>query len=527
MMNHARVFKKTAPNGKITVYVEKRELMISENGIEPLYGVLFVDATYIKDRKVYGQFVLTFRYGREDEEVMGLRFCNEACLQACVLWPLSEDQKKALHTLTPLQDTLLKRLGTGAVAFCFSISALAPPSVTLLPARTYMGAPIGTNYDIRIFVGESSDDKPHKRSSIRMGIKLAQISTFAPALQPYAANSRQLLLTDGKVSVEATLDKEIYQREEPVSVTITINNNSSRNVKKIKVLVIQFVDVAMFSNGKFKNVVASLESTEGCPVLPGKCLTKSFQLSPARGTIKNWIALEEFYDRESTLASSVVKPSNGERNVFAIYVNYYVKVKLLTSALGGEVCVKVPFKIMRIHNPSDSQNNEHHQCSRRAMRRLPSNIASPITSSQSLCDLRSSTLAEFQLRKISKKKMMLSRSSSEDTGKERVKSEPSPNAEDILKRLKTFSQNPGHGTGNNSKVEKTTVEVITHPESSLKTNSNNCDPFNNDCDDKNNKNNEEDCKPGVSGTRRKESSIKIFQNEDNKSEKELDLMFQS
>lgn len=89
---------------------------------------------------------------------------------------------------------------------------------------------------------------------------------------------------------------------------------------------IQFVDVAMFSNGKFKNVVASLETTEGCPIAPSKGFSNTFQLSPARGTIKNWIALEEFYDRESSLASSVSKPSNGEKNVFAIYVNYYVKV---------------------------------------------------------------------------------------------------------------------------------------------------------------------------------------------------------
>ncbi|MPC15294.1 Arrestin [Portunus trituberculatus] len=62
------VFKKTAPNGKITLYVEQRELCIGENGIQPLQGILYVDANYVKDRKVFGQFVLTFRYGREDEE---------------------------------------------------------------------------------------------------------------------------------------------------------------------------------------------------------------------------------------------------------------------------------------------------------------------------------------------------------------------------------------------------------------------------------------------------------------------------
>ena len=82
----------------------------------------------------------------------------------------------------------------------------------------------------------------------------------------------------------------------------------------------------MFSNGKFKNVVAFMESTDGCPVHPGQSVSKSFDLTPARGTIKNWIALEEFCDKESVLASSVIKPSNGERNVFAIYVSYYIKV---------------------------------------------------------------------------------------------------------------------------------------------------------------------------------------------------------
>ena len=63
------VFKKTAPNGKLTVYVERRELIIEDTWIQPLTGVLYIDPNYVKDRKVYGQFVLTFRYGREDEEV--------------------------------------------------------------------------------------------------------------------------------------------------------------------------------------------------------------------------------------------------------------------------------------------------------------------------------------------------------------------------------------------------------------------------------------------------------------------------
>lgn len=61
---------------------------------------------------------------------------------------------------------------------------------------------------------------------------------------------------------------------------------------------------------------------------------------------KNWIALEDSYSKTgASLASTVVCSSNSpeERNVFAIYVSYYVKVKLTLSAIGGEVSVKLPF----------------------------------------------------------------------------------------------------------------------------------------------------------------------------------------
>ena len=91
----------------------------------------------------------------------------------------------------------------------------------------------------------------------------------------------------------------------------------------------QHVDVCMFSNGKFKNVVALLSSQEGCPISPGASLKRNYTLRPIKGSTKNWIALEDSYTKgEAALASTVICPGNGpeDRNVFAIYVSYYVKV---------------------------------------------------------------------------------------------------------------------------------------------------------------------------------------------------------
>ena len=52
------------------------------------------------------------------------------------------------------QEALVKRLGPNAHPFTMEITPLAPPSVQLVPAKEYNGAPIGTSYDVRAYVGE-------------------------------------------------------------------------------------------------------------------------------------------------------------------------------------------------------------------------------------------------------------------------------------------------------------------------------------------------------------------------------------
>jgi hypothetical protein len=53
------------------------------------------------------------------------------------------------------QDALIKRLGPNAHPFTMEVTPLAPPSVQLVPAKEYSGAPIGTSYDVRAYAGTS------------------------------------------------------------------------------------------------------------------------------------------------------------------------------------------------------------------------------------------------------------------------------------------------------------------------------------------------------------------------------------
>ncbi len=95
-----------------------RTLTVEGIQLEPLRGVLVFDKdslskTISANFRIWGQITLTFRYGREDEEVLGLRFCNEAILALKQLWPPLgrdpefPDDEDDDENLTPLQVTFI------------------------------------------------------------------------------------------------------------------------------------------------------------------------------------------------------------------------------------------------------------------------------------------------------------------------------------------------------------------------------------------------------------------------------------
>lgn len=119
----------------------------------------------------------------------------------------------------------------------------------------------------------------------------------------------------------------------------------------------------MFSNGKFKNIVALIDDKDEFPLLPGGSLSKTYTLSPTKGVPKNWIALEDSYVKTSpTLASTVMCNSSEERNVFAIYVSYYVKVQLIVGTIRNKISVKLPFTLMPSQIDADliEHYSQHH-----------------------------------------------------------------------------------------------------------------------------------------------------------------------
>ena len=81
------------------------------------------------------------------------------CLQHFVYVQITPN----LFTFKNLQERLIKKLGGNAFPFLFELPKNAPPSVTLQPGPEAQGKPCGVEYSLRIFVGESMDDRAHKR----------------------------------------------------------------------------------------------------------------------------------------------------------------------------------------------------------------------------------------------------------------------------------------------------------------------------------------------------------------------------
>lgn len=80
----------------------------------------------------------TYRYGREEDEVMGVKFSKEMIIACGQVVPQIKKPE-----ITAIQEKLLKKLGSNAHPFTFVFPDMAPSSVTLQPGEDDQGKPLG------------------------------------------------------------------------------------------------------------------------------------------------------------------------------------------------------------------------------------------------------------------------------------------------------------------------------------------------------------------------------------------------
>lgn len=348
MVVNFKVFKKASPNGKISLYLGKRDFVDYLSGTEAIDGVVLLAPDYIENqRTVWIQLICSFRYGREEDEIMGLNFQKDLYLHSEQLYPKG---KKMEQNLTKLQERLLKKLGGNAIPFTFEFPHSAPASVTLQPGPEESGEPCGVSYSVKVYAGETETDVTHKRSSVSLGVRKIQYAPTKQGRQPCTVVRKDFLLSPGELELEVTLDKQLYYHGERIAVNVCVRNNSNKVVKKIKALVQQGIDVVIFQNGQFRTVIDAVETQDGCPINPGSNLQKVLYLQPQIDNNKDrrGVALDGLLKGDTgELASSTLLTSPDVKDTFGIIVSYAVKVKLYLGALGGELAAELPFILMR------------------------------------------------------------------------------------------------------------------------------------------------------------------------------------
>ncbi|XP_056148727.1 S-arrestin a [Lampris incognitus] len=341
------VFKKICKDKSVGVYMGKRDFVDRVDSVDPVDGVILIDPEAIKGRKAFVTLSCTFRYGRDDMDVMGIAFRRELHLSTRQVYPPLQDPEHSIHT--KMQAKLLRKLGLNAYPFFFEFPDNLPCSVALQPAPSDSGKQCAVEFEIKAFSAESHDAKVHKRSAVKLMIRKVQYAPETEDTAPSVETTRDFLMSDKPLHVEASLEKETYYHGEVINVHVNITNHSTKTIRNIILSVDQVSTVVLYSNDSYVKSVVTEDS--GDAVSAGASLQKVYRLLPllANNRERRGIALDGKLKHEDTnLASSSIVKEGVLKEVLGILVSYRVMVKLLVGGMMGssEVGLEVPFKLM-------------------------------------------------------------------------------------------------------------------------------------------------------------------------------------
>uniref|UniRef100_A0A8C4DZG0 S-arrestin n=1 Tax=Dicentrarchus labrax TaxID=13489 RepID=A0A8C4DZG0_DICLA len=328
------VFKKVSKDKLVAVYMAKRDFVDHCDFVDPVDGVIVIDQGQLKGKKVYVMLSCTFRYGRQDMDVMGVAFRRDLFVVTRQVYPELQDKEKLTHT--KVQQKLLHKLGDNAFPFFFEFPDNLPCSIALQPGPSDVGKKCAVEFEVKAFCCENQDEKINKQSSVRLTIRKIQFSPENSKLVPVAETTFEFLMSEKPLHLKLSLPKETFYHGEPIPVTVEITNSSSRNIKDISVSVEQVTNIVLYSNDKYVKSVAKEETSDSVP--SGTSLKKDYTLYPllAHNKDRRGLALDGRLKHEDTnLASSSIVKQEVLKEVQGMLVSYKVIVRMIASGSGG------------------------------------------------------------------------------------------------------------------------------------------------------------------------------------------------
>uniref|UniRef100_A0A3P9QD91 S-arrestin n=1 Tax=Poecilia reticulata TaxID=8081 RepID=A0A3P9QD91_POERE len=323
------VFKKVSRDKSVAVYMAKRDFVDHCDFVDPVDGVIVIDPAQLKGKKVYVMLSCTFRYGRQDMDVMGVVFRRDLFVVTRQVYPELQDKEKLTHTR--VQQKLLHKLGDNAYPFFFEFPDNLPCSVSLQPGPNDVGKKCAVEFEVKAFCGENQDEKIEKQSSVGLTIRKIQFSPENTEVAPFADMTFEFLMSEKPLHVKLTLPKETFYHGEPVKANVEITNSSSRNIK----------DISLSGELTWANLYTpaltlcnfAYQHTHLDSVPSGTTLKKEYTLYPllAYNKDRRGIALDGRLKHEDTnLASSSIVKQEVLKEVQGMLISYKVVLKMIS-----------------------------------------------------------------------------------------------------------------------------------------------------------------------------------------------------
>uniref|UniRef100_A0A3Q3EVL2 Arrestin-C n=1 Tax=Labrus bergylta TaxID=56723 RepID=A0A3Q3EVL2_9LABR len=334
-----RVFKKTSGNGHITLYLGKRDFVDHVGSVEAVDGVIKVDPAGLEGRKVFVYLACAFRYGSDDLDVIGLSFRRDIWIKRVQVYPPTGESTAK----TPMQESLLKKVGEQGCPFSFQLPTDLPCSVSLQPGPNDAGKACGVDFEVKGYIANeanNADEVVEKKDTCRLMVRKIQFAPASNKAGPKADISKQFMMTDKPIHLEASLEKEIYYHGDPITVTVKVNNETTKVVKKIKVSVEQLTNVVLYSSDTYAKAVCTEEFGE--TVNANSTFEKAFQITPmlASNKEKRGLAVDgRLKDEDTNLASTTLS-----MNIIKKIVFFYTILRIIL--FFSDVTLELPLTLM-------------------------------------------------------------------------------------------------------------------------------------------------------------------------------------
>ncbi|KAF2358729.1 Arrestin C-terminal-like domain [Trinorchestia longiramus] len=287
--------------------------------------------------------------------------------------PTPNQQKRRVgsvcHDVCPLQQRLIEKLqaqqeNERCIPFSVSIPAVAPNSVTLIPRpQQSLSKPVGVIYELQVYTAKQAREEPAKYKSTSFAVRKLQLTPSEMTSKPRSnlMSVKTFKCSPGEISISVALNKDIYSHLEEIETTVSLNNRSKKTIKTILCEVVQHVSIDM-TGTEFSRVVTTLESRDGCPVLPNYKLERKFSLIPDVRYNKTNVGvaiLGHLRDADCQLASTTLDLTENSLNRdFSIVVTYFVRISLTFGSLSGLLSIEHPIQLLQSRPEEYSDSNK-------------------------------------------------------------------------------------------------------------------------------------------------------------------------